>query len=195
MILVSLKTLLQSNPDNPGTATNGSMLKLVDSESKPVPAEMNPEEDDSKNKSERKRQREKQRRSELTNAFDDLASWVLQYDAEDGDKDGNGDSRKKSRRLSSRNDDNDTGGMTRVDLIARALGIMKRLQRENTDLKQRLASGDGGGKTEVSLRFLIFWFGQNLSTQLLSILFFVYLFEKTGNGNGSYFDSSRGRLS
>lgn len=106
--------------------------------------------EDGKEKSERKRQREKQRRSELTNAFDDLSALVLTMDNDDeGGNDGG--ARKKSRRLSGHNQGEDTGGMTRVDLINRALAIMKRLQQENGELKQSLSRSSGHDKNEVSV--------------------------------------------
>lgn len=106
--------------------------------------------EDGKEKSERKRQREKQRRSELTNAFDDLSAMVLKMDTadeEDGPDCEGG--RKKNRRMSARSDhENDnSGGMTRVDLINRALAIMKRLSQENQDLKQSLARAGGREKS------------------------------------------------
>jgi len=103
--------------------------------------------EDGKEKSERKRQREKQRRSELTNAFDDLAAMVLKIDCE-SDADSAELPRKKSKRNPCRLEGGepcpgDTGGMTRVDLINRALSIMKNLREENSDLKESLQrSGD-----------------------------------------------------
>lgn len=107
--------------------------------------------DEGKEKSERKRQREKQRRSELTNAFDDLSALVMKMDnADEEEGDGDDPHRKKNRRLSHRSEgENETGGMTRVDLINRALAIMKRLHQENADLKQSLSRSGGGGKNEV----------------------------------------------
>ena len=105
--------------------------------------------EDGKEKSERKRQREKQRRSELTNAFDDLAALVMKMDNADDDVDAEG-ARKKTRRMSGHNPGDDTGGMTRVDLINRALVIMKRLHQENIDLKQSLSRSGGHDKNEVS---------------------------------------------
>ena len=147
-------------PKNSAAKTNTSKKRMRrDSESKEgLPVE------DGKEKSERKRQREKQRRSELTNAFEEMHSFILRLDtAADGDDDegsqsqGGGDpeGRKKQRRLStSRNNTNhegDDGGMTtRVDLINRALTIMKRLHHENAEMKQSLSrSGGGRDKNEV----------------------------------------------
>lgn len=112
--------------------------------------------EEGKEKSERKRQREKQRRSELTNAFDDLAALVMKMDSsEDDEVDLDGSSRKKNRRLSGHNPGDDTGGMTRVDLINRALIIMKRLHQENTELKLSLSRSSAHDKNEVSLFFRI----------------------------------------
>lgn len=108
--------------------------------------------EDGKEKSERKRQREKQRRSELTNAFDDLSALVLKMDNADEEAGGEGSSRKKNRRMSARSETHDnenSGGMTRVDLINRALAIMKRLHQENIELKQSLSRSGGADKNEV----------------------------------------------
>ena len=138
--------------------------------------------EDGKEKSERKRQREKQRRSELTNAFEDMHSFIVRLDtdhggdgggegatevnhnntaAEDNQNNNNNNNnnnhadgshtpthRRKNRRLSSRNaggGDGDDGAMTtRVDLINRALTIMKRMYQENAEMKQALARTGGG---------------------------------------------------
>ena len=142
--------------------------------------------EDGKEKSERKRQREKQRRSELTNAFEDMHSFILRLDTDHGGDGGGGGEgeasvmantnnaddnqnnhnhtnnadnghgtnghspphRRKNRRLSSRNTggaEGDDGAMTtRVDLINRALTIMKRMYQENAEMKQALARTDGG---------------------------------------------------
>ena len=104
--------------------------------------------EDGKEKSERKRQREKQRRSELTNAFDDLSALVLKMDTAADEEEPN----KKNRRLSagrSEHDNEHSGGMTRVDLINRALAIMNRMHKENSELKAELSRSRGGGKDEV----------------------------------------------
>lgn len=104
--------------------------------------------EDEKEKSERKRQREKERRTALTGACEDLSALVSRLDKSEGEDVGEADgmARKKSRRLSARDNGEDTGGMTRVDLINRALVIMKRLHQENNELKQSLSRG---GKNEV----------------------------------------------
>ena len=70
-------------------------------------------------------------------------------DNADEEEDADGASRKKNRRLSGHNAGEESGGMTRVDLINRALAIMKRLQQENTELKQSLARSNGRDKNEV----------------------------------------------
>jgi len=127
--------------------------------------------EDSKEKSERKRQREKQRRSELTTAFDEMHSFILRLDAgggaaavattiaednhgcednPDGSSSNSPRPAKKGRRLSSRSSEvgDDAGMTTRVDLINRALVIMKNLHRENMEMRQALARGAGRGPRE-----------------------------------------------
>jgi uncharacterized protein Veg len=161
----NLRYLTQITPHLTQSTTSNSSKNMRNEDEEGNQQTNHPaDEDDVTLKSERKRKREKQRRSELTNSFDDLATFVLQLDAENDEQTGEKDSKKKSRRLSSsnRNDggDNDTGGMTRVDLIMKSLAIMKRLQRENTELKQQLArSGPNAGKNEVSmvLTFILCW--------------------------------------
>lgn len=128
--------------------------------------------EDEKDKKNRKKEREKQRRSELTNAFDEMHTFIMRVDATDDGSNGNnaeggpdaplgqeleGSPRKKPRRLTpnnrcesnattgtNNNADNDGGMTTRVDLINRALGMMKRLHQENDELKRLLASSSGG---------------------------------------------------
>lgn len=94
-------------------------------------------------RSERKRQREKQRRFDLSNAFDELAAFIAQVEPESEDADLDG---KKKKRKS---DGEDASGITRLDLIGRALHIMKRLHRENEERKGIIASmHDRGGPNE-----------------------------------------------
>lgn len=91
-------------------------------------------------RSERKRQREKQRRTDLTNAFDELAAFIFQIEPEAGDPDV--DAKKKRKKSGSGPQRNDHGeessGITRLDLIGRALRIMKRLHRENEERKRMI---------------------------------------------------------
>jgi Helix-loop-helix DNA-binding domain len=84
-------------------------------------------------KSERKRTRERQRRSDLASAFEELATLVAQIDPEEEDGDTRG---KRGRRKS--DDPPDVDSMTRLDLIGRTTGVLRRLQRENADLRRRI---------------------------------------------------------
>lgn len=96
---------------------------------------------DTTKRSERKRQREKQRRFDLSNAFDELAAFINQVEPEAGDLDL--DSKKKRKKSG---ESEDTSGITRLDLIGRAVKIMKRLHRENEERKRIIASmQDRGG--------------------------------------------------
>jgi hypothetical protein len=101
------------------------------------------DENETSKRSERKRQREKQRRSDLSNAFDELAAFIVQVEPETAEADADA---KKKRKKSSEGDD--TSGITRLDLIGRALRIMKRLHRENEERKRIIAGmhdrGAGG---------------------------------------------------
>ena len=91
-------------------------------------------------RSERKRQREKQRRTDLTNAFDELASFIFQIEPEAGDPDVDAKKkRKKSGAGPARSEHGEeSSGITRLDLIGRALRIMKRLHRENEERKRMI---------------------------------------------------------
>jgi hypothetical protein len=86
-------------------------------------------------RSERKRQREKQRRFDLSNAFDELAAFIAQVEPGHEDIDLEG---KKKRKKSGEGED--SSGITRLDLIGRALKIMKRLHRENEERKRILTA-------------------------------------------------------
>jgi len=86
-------------------------------------------------RSERKRQREKQRRSDLSNAFDELASFIMQVEPESGDPDA--DAKKKRKKSDGAED---ASGITRLELIGRALRIMRRLHSENEERKRIIAS-------------------------------------------------------
>ena len=113
----------------------------------------NPE--DPANKSERKRQREKQRRSDLTSAFDALAAAVASVEPDGGGEalDPTGGGKKKRRKSNSQSDtgdSNDTGGTTRLDLIGKAVRIIRQLHQENEYRKHLLARAAGGGGVGTS---------------------------------------------
>ncbi|KAL3937471.1 MAG: hypothetical protein SGBAC_007428, partial [Bacillariaceae sp.] len=92
------------------------------------------EEGQATKRSERKRQREKQRRSDLSNAFDELAAFVIQVEPESGDPDA--DAKKKRKKADG---GEDASGITRLELIGRALRIMRTLHNENEERKRMIA--------------------------------------------------------
>jgi hypothetical protein len=100
---------------------------------------------ESNKRSERKRRREKQRRSDLSNAFDELAAFIFQV--EPGSED---DTDKKGKKRKASDAGEDSAGITRLDLIGRALRIMKRLYRENEERTRVIATieGRGGGAND-----------------------------------------------
>lgn len=116
--------------------------------------------DDTK-KSERKRKRERQRRSDLANAFDELSALVSQIDP---DEQSDSATQRKRRRKSGESEDAaaavaaaaaadlDNSSMTRLDLIGRTSTVLRRLQRENADLRRRLEEQQSrsGGDDKVS---------------------------------------------
>mmetsp|Transcript_21177 Transcript_21177/g.50019 ORF Transcript_21177/g.50019 Transcript_21177/m.50019 type:complete len:290 (-) Transcript_21177:3279-4148(-) len=97
---------------------------------------------ESNKRSERKRRREKQRRSDLSNAFDELAAFTIQVEPGSGEDDSD---KKGKRRKSSDAGGEDSAGITRLDLIGRALRIMKRLYRENEERKRVISTLEGRG--------------------------------------------------
>lgn len=99
-------------------------------------------------RSERKRQREKQRRSDLSNAFDELAAIIVKIEPESADQDN--DTKKKRKK----SEGEDVSGITRLDLIGRAVRIMRRLHAENEERKRILSGTSDKGATgeNVSLR-------------------------------------------
>jgi hypothetical protein len=100
-----------------------------------APAEVaNEEERHATKRSERKRQREKQRRSDLSNAFDELSAFIVQVEPEGGDQDSDV---KKKRKKSDGGED--ASGITRLELIGRAIRIMRRLHTENEERKRIIA--------------------------------------------------------
>lgn len=113
------------------------------------------EEDRQTNKrSERKRQREKQRRSDLSNAFEELATMIVTIEPESADQ----DSDNKKKRKKSEGDD--ISGITRLDLIGRAVRIMRRLHAENEERKRMIAGTrekGGGNSDNVSYPCIFGW--------------------------------------
>jgi Helix-loop-helix DNA-binding domain len=91
--------------------------------------------DDSK-KSERKRQREKQRRSDIASAFDELSSLLSQIDPDESEAVPNRRRRRKPGDVAE--PETDASGLTRLDLIGRTAEVLRKLQRENTELRKRL---------------------------------------------------------
>jgi hypothetical protein len=91
----------------------------------------------STSRSERKRQRERKRRSELSNAFDELASFVIRMDPVPGDADHDMASRKKRTKSSERENDH---GVSQIDIVVRTLKLLKRLHKENEECKRVLGT-------------------------------------------------------
>jgi hypothetical protein len=92
--------------------------------------EVEGEEEGGPKKSERKRQREKQRRTDLSNAFDELATVLSGIEPDDT-------TTKKRRKKSIGEDgDGDAAGMTRLDLVVRTIDMLKKLHADNEDLRQ-----------------------------------------------------------
>lgn len=114
-------------------------------------------------KTERKRQRERKRRSDLAEAFDELSALLSQFEASaeqaSSSSDcaasvtGRGDpfnSKRRKRRSSFGGEESDEGtGMTRLDLIARTMGALQRLQQENLDLRRQLGEQNNTQESEV----------------------------------------------
>ena len=133
---------------------------------------------DESKKSERKRKRERQRRSDLASAFEELSTLVIQIDPDDNDPQSSstltdtdgiaipssagaaGGSKKVQRRKSGgeaeASGDLDGSGMTRLDLIGRTTMLLRRLQRENSDLRRRFddykkGRMSGGGNSSMNM--------------------------------------------
>jgi len=94
----------------------------------------------SNKKSERKRRREKDRRKEMAEGFVELGQLLAQVDPDDSEN-GRG---KGGRRGSDDGGsaDADSSGMTRIDLISRAIDTIRRLHTENSELKRRKGAID-----------------------------------------------------
>jgi len=130
-----------------------------------------PPEDDlpggSGRKSERKRQRERQRRSALASAFDELAALLTQIEPEHASSlaaggagsenidSSTGGKARKRRRASATGTDPDlenSARLTQLDLIGRTVGVLRRLQQENVDMRRRLMEG-GSMDNDLKVRF------------------------------------------
>lgn len=159
--------LLAALSDTTTAALCSSSMQQQQPPAAPPPPVPPPEHDDPSGgdrKSERKRQRERQRRSALAGAFDELAALISQIEPEyaspspgagsahDPAMDSSSTSskqRKRRRSASGAGHDlgdlgEDSAGMTRLDLIGRTTGVLRRLQQENADLRRRLMEGGGG---------------------------------------------------
>jgi hypothetical protein len=86
--------------------------------------------------------REKQRRSDISNAFEELHHLTSQLEEQpqgtEEESSVSGD--KKKRRKSSMDGVDEAGGNTRLDVIGRALRLLRRLHRENEERKRIIAS-------------------------------------------------------
>jgi hypothetical protein len=103
-------------------------------------------------KSERKRKREKQRRNDLTIAFDELAAFIVKVDPEPGES-------TRKRKKTDKGGEAESSGITRLDLITRTLRLLRRLHRENDEMRHFLEQrrGEGGsGNDNVRLRSVQF---------------------------------------
>ena len=130
---------MSNSSDNPPTASSPVAGDEIDQESN--------------KRSERKRKREKQRRSDLSNAFDELAAFIVQV--EPGNAESGSDKKSKKRKASEGGED--SSGITRLDLIGRALRIMKRLYRENEERKRLISTIDGrGGGANDNVSYIYF---------------------------------------
>ena len=130
-------------------------------------------------RAERKRQREKQRRNELATAFDELSSFVVQLERDHNQHHpGYGNSGYPpdpyNNSLHHHHPAVDTG-ITRLDLVGRALKMMKLIHEENEHNKRIIASyrlhemgGHGGGynhhghgppppRVNVSMQYVSFY--------------------------------------
>jgi hypothetical protein len=119
--------------------------------------------DDSK-KSERKRQRERQRRSDIANAFEDLSSLLSQIDPDDSESAPN--RRRRRKPGDPVESDVDASGMTRLDLIGRTAEVLRKLQRENFELRQKLEEKrhtGGDDKVSCRLKFLLRLFAKPMA--------------------------------
>ena len=156
-------------------------------------------------KSERKRQRERQRRSALASAFEELTALLAQLEPDSAasltatgndNMDSSMASKRKRRKPSGAEDLEDSAGMTRLDLIGRTVGVLRRLQQENADLKRRLTeSAAGGGDSDQKVRFQIKWLVGCMRFCMTNVSALKYFIHFSGSfGNGSYFVTNRSKL-
>ena len=95
-------------------------------------------------KSERKRRREKDRRKEMKEGFLELSQILAHVEPDDSDN----PNRKRNRRGSEDGStDAEAAGMTRIDLISRAIDTVRRLNSENMELKRSKRSNDDKVRT------------------------------------------------
>jgi Helix-loop-helix DNA-binding domain len=98
-------------------------------------------------RSERKRHREKKRRSDVNKGFDDLMALLLEIDptvraeAED---------RARRGQWKGTFGAQEDSMLSRVDLISRAVDVLRRVHCENEERKQIIARFTGTGTTRVS---------------------------------------------
>jgi hypothetical protein len=118
----------------------------------------------SSKRSERKRNRERQRRSELSGAFDDLAAVITQIDPERPPAFDDKKKRRKSASGSRGSDGEDASGITRLDLIGRAVQVMRKLHQENEERKRVIeqmrhpGNATGQGQRSDNVRMMCFVF-------------------------------------
>jgi hypothetical protein len=125
------------NVTGPSSSAGGSAFVDADVDNN---SNTNAAEPEGNNKrSERKRQREKQRRSDLSNAFDELAAFIAHVEPESAEDESD---KKTKRRKSTDGTGEESSGITRLELIGRAVRIMKRLHRENEERKRIIATMD-----------------------------------------------------
>jgi hypothetical protein len=122
------------------------------------------EHESSSKRSEKKRNRERLRRSELSGAFDGLAAFITQVDPERAAAADDKKKRRKSAHGGRGSDGEDASGITRLDLIGRAVQVMKNLHQENEERKRVIeqmrqqggAAGQGQRSDNVRMVFFVF---------------------------------------
>jgi hypothetical protein len=145
-----------------------SLDPIIDEDQDQADDNSKDEHESSNIRSERKRNRERQRRSELSGAFDELAACIAQIDPERSPP--AADDKKKRRKSANGgrgSDGEDASGITRLDLIGRAVQVMKTLHRENEERKRVIdqmrhqgggAGGQGQRNDNVQVRMMCFVF-------------------------------------
>ena len=118
---------------------------------------------DGPKKSERKRERERQPRFDLANAFDELATLLSEVEPDEPDADSLLNHRRRRRRSGTDSstadaDHAESSGMTRLDLIGRSIEAMRRLNRENKELKRIVEQQREGRDEKVGIDYsTCFW--------------------------------------